>query len=166
MYVVSVASDLFDFSLHFISFFIISLVTLLFLLPDIFTFLDVVDGYPASFRYENTPHRHVSVNSPEERESEQSAWVPILFGTCEAELEEVSVHEREYQLTRRQLLKPCHLHTNEELFGNTRQWCPRKNTPLRHVQDPVVGHQWSLIVINQFWRVSKWPTNMGAYDTQ
>ena len=36
---VSVASDLFDFSLHFISFLIISLSTLLFLLPDNFNFL-------------------------------------------------------------------------------------------------------------------------------
>ena len=51
MHVVSVASDLFDFSLHFISFLIISLITLLFLLPDTFTFLNVVDKYPAYFRW-------------------------------------------------------------------------------------------------------------------
>ena len=38
---VSVASDLLDFSLHFISFLIISLITLLFLVPDTFTFLSV-----------------------------------------------------------------------------------------------------------------------------
>ena len=50
MHAVSVASDLFDFSLHFISFFIISLITLLFLLPDTFTFLNVVDKYLAYFR--------------------------------------------------------------------------------------------------------------------
>ena len=37
-------SDLFDFSIHFISSFI-SLVILLFLLPDIFNFLNVVDKY-------------------------------------------------------------------------------------------------------------------------
>ena len=43
MRTVSVASDLFDFSIHFISFLILSLVTLLFLLPDIFNFLNVVD---------------------------------------------------------------------------------------------------------------------------
>ena len=51
MRTVSVASDLFDFSLHFISFLIISLITLLFLLPDIFNFLDVADKYPAYFRW-------------------------------------------------------------------------------------------------------------------
>ena len=39
MRTVSVASDLFDFSLHFISFLNISLITLTFLLPDTFTFL-------------------------------------------------------------------------------------------------------------------------------
>ena len=50
MHVVSVASDLFDFSLHFVSFLIISLITLLFLLPDTFTFLNVLDEYPAYFR--------------------------------------------------------------------------------------------------------------------
>ena len=43
----------------------------------------------------------------------------MLLGTCEAKLEEVSVHEREQQLTRRQLLKPSHLQPNEELLGNT-----------------------------------------------
>ena len=45
MRTVSVASDLFDFSLHFISFLIISLITLLFLLLDTFIFLNVVDKY-------------------------------------------------------------------------------------------------------------------------
>ena len=50
MRAVSVASDLFDFSTHFISFLIISLITLLFLLPDTFNFHDVVDKYPAYFR--------------------------------------------------------------------------------------------------------------------
>ena len=48
--VVSVASDLFDISIHFHSFFIIPPITLLFLLPDIFNFHDVVDKYPAHFR--------------------------------------------------------------------------------------------------------------------
>ena len=43
MCAVSVASDLFDFSIHFISFLIISLITLLFLLPDTFNFLNVAD---------------------------------------------------------------------------------------------------------------------------
>ena len=38
MRAVSVASDLFDFSIHFISFLINSLITLLFLLPDAFNF--------------------------------------------------------------------------------------------------------------------------------
>ena len=51
MRTVSVASDLFDFSNHFISFLIISLVTLLFLLPDTFNFLNVVDKYPAYPRW-------------------------------------------------------------------------------------------------------------------
>ena len=50
MHVVIAASDLFDFSPHFISFLIISLITVLFLLPDTFTFLDVVVKYPAYFR--------------------------------------------------------------------------------------------------------------------
>ena len=45
MHGVSVASDLFDFSLHFISFLIISLITLLFLLPNTFNFHDVVVKY-------------------------------------------------------------------------------------------------------------------------
>ena len=44
-------SDLFDFSLHFISFPIICLITLLFLLLDNFIFHDVVDKYPAYFRW-------------------------------------------------------------------------------------------------------------------
>ena len=51
MRIVSVASDLFDLSFNFISFLIISLITLLFLLPDIFNFLNVVDKYPAYFRW-------------------------------------------------------------------------------------------------------------------
>ena len=51
MRTVSVASDLFDFSIHFISFLIISLIiTLLFLLPYTFNFRNVVDKYPAHFR--------------------------------------------------------------------------------------------------------------------
>ena len=45
--VVSVASDLFDLSTHFLSFFIIFPITLLFLLPDVFNFHDVVDKYTA-----------------------------------------------------------------------------------------------------------------------
>ena len=48
MHVVSVASDPFDFSIHFISFLIISLITLLFLLPDTFNFHDVVDKIPCA----------------------------------------------------------------------------------------------------------------------
>ena len=51
MRAVSAASDLFDFSLHFISFLIISLITLLILVPDTFNFHDVVDEYPAHFRW-------------------------------------------------------------------------------------------------------------------
>ena len=50
MRTVSVASDIFDLSFHFISFLIISLITFLFLLPDTFNFHDVVDKYPAYFR--------------------------------------------------------------------------------------------------------------------
>ena len=50
MRAVSVASDLFDLSIHFISFLIISLIFLLFLVPDTFNFLNVVDKYPAHFR--------------------------------------------------------------------------------------------------------------------
>ena len=50
MRTVSVASDLFDFSIHFIPFLIITLITLLFLLPYTFNFHDVVDKYPAYFR--------------------------------------------------------------------------------------------------------------------
>ena len=50
MHVVSVASDLFDFSLYFISSLIISLITLLFLLTDIFNFLNVVDKLPVQLR--------------------------------------------------------------------------------------------------------------------
>ena len=42
-------SDLFDFSIHFFSFLISSLITLLFLLPDTFNFHDVVDKYPSYF---------------------------------------------------------------------------------------------------------------------
>ena len=45
--VVSVASDLFDLSTYFLSFFIISPIILLFLLPHVFNFHDVVDKYPA-----------------------------------------------------------------------------------------------------------------------
>ena len=50
MCAVSVASDLFDFPIHFIFFLIISLITLLFLLPDTFNFLNVADKYLAHFR--------------------------------------------------------------------------------------------------------------------
>ena len=50
MRAVSVASDLFDFCIHFISFLTITLITLLFLLPDTFNFHDVVDKYSAYFR--------------------------------------------------------------------------------------------------------------------
>ena len=49
MHWVSVVSD-FDFSLHFISFLMLSLITLLFLLSDTIIFLNVVDQYPANFR--------------------------------------------------------------------------------------------------------------------
>ena len=45
-----VLSDLFDLSIHFISFLFISLIFLFFLLPYTFYFLDVVDKYPAYFR--------------------------------------------------------------------------------------------------------------------
>ena len=51
MRTVRVASDLFDFSIHFISFLFISLISLLFLQPDTFNFLNVVDKYPAHFRW-------------------------------------------------------------------------------------------------------------------
>ena len=43
-------SDLFDFSIHFISYLFISLIFLLFLLPYTLYFLDVVDHKPAHFR--------------------------------------------------------------------------------------------------------------------
>ena len=43
-----------------------------------------------------------------------------MLSTCEAELEDVSGHERDQQRTRRQLLIPSPLQTNEELLGNTR----------------------------------------------
>ena len=45
-----VLSDLFDLSIHFISYLFISLIFLLFLLPYTFYFLDVVDNKPAHFR--------------------------------------------------------------------------------------------------------------------
>ena len=48
--VVSAVLDLFDTSIHFFSFLIISLIMLLFLLPDSFNFHDVVDKYHAYFR--------------------------------------------------------------------------------------------------------------------
>ena len=44
-------SDLFDFSIHFISLLFISLIFLLFLLPYTFHFLNVVDHKPAHFRW-------------------------------------------------------------------------------------------------------------------
>ena len=44
-------SDLFDFSIHLISYLFISLIFLLFLLPYTFYFLDVVDNKPALFRW-------------------------------------------------------------------------------------------------------------------
>ena len=46
----SVASDLFDISIHFFFLISISLITLFFLPPDNFNFHDVVDKYPAHFR--------------------------------------------------------------------------------------------------------------------
>ena len=48
MRTVSVASDLFDFSLHLISFLIISLITLLFLLPDIFNLMSWINSLRTS----------------------------------------------------------------------------------------------------------------------
>ena len=50
MRAVSVASDLFDLSIHFISYLFISFIFLLFLLPYTFNFHDVVDNKPAHFR--------------------------------------------------------------------------------------------------------------------
>ena len=46
--VLSVVPDLFDTCIHFFSF-LISLINLLFLLPDTFNFHDVVDKYPVYF---------------------------------------------------------------------------------------------------------------------
>ena len=48
-------SDLFDFSIHFISFFFISFIFLLFLLPCTFYFLNVVDNSPRTFAEELGP---------------------------------------------------------------------------------------------------------------
>ena len=44
------------------------------------------------------------VSSPEECQSEQTTWTPILFSSCEEELEEMIVHESEQRQTRRQVL--------------------------------------------------------------
>ena len=59
----------------------------------------------------NANSRNVFVISPEERQSDQPAWVPVLLSICEAELEEVSGHEREQHQTRRQLPIPNPLQT-------------------------------------------------------
>ena len=42
--------------------------------------------------------------SPEECQSEQPAWLPILISNCKVDLEEVYGHERERQQTKKQLL--------------------------------------------------------------
>ena len=55
MRAVSITSDLFDFSIHFTSFLIISLITFQFLLPDTFNFHDVVDKYSEHFRPQRSP---------------------------------------------------------------------------------------------------------------
>ena len=45
-----------------------------------------------------------SADTPEECQSEQAAWVPILLSNCEAELKELYGHKREQPETRSQLL--------------------------------------------------------------
>ena len=62
--------------------------------------------------------RYLRAN-PEERLSDR----PILLSTCEAELGEVSGHEREQQQTRRQLLIPSPLQAKEEILRNTSGCC-------------------------------------------
>ena len=42
---------------------------------------------------------NVFVTSPDERQSDQPTWVPILLSVCEAELEDVSGDERDQHQT-------------------------------------------------------------------
>ena len=94
MRAVSVASDLYDFSIHFISFRIISLITLLFLLPYTINFHDVVDKYLGT----------LAENEPPTRKTASDTWVieknnqdiarlgyqdVILKGDCEPTLVQV-----------------------------------------------------------------------------
>ena len=53
---------------------------------------------------------------PEECQRDQ----PVLLSICEAELEELSRHEREQHQTRRQLPIPSPLQTKEEILRNAR----------------------------------------------
>ena len=61
-------------------------------------------GFLRTLASETTSHRNVFVCRPEECQSVQPTWTPMLFSSCEAELEEVIVHESEQRRTRRQVL--------------------------------------------------------------
>ena len=78
--VLSVSSDLFDLSIHLISYLFISLIFLLFLLPYTLYFLDVVDNKPAHFRWGAGPPGqkkllHTSCHTPE---GKKEKWIDAL----------------------------------------------------------------------------------------
>lgn len=62
--------------------------------------------------------RNVIVTSLEERQRDPPTWVPTLLRICEADLEEVSGHERQQHQTRRRLLNPSPLRND----NTSAQW--------------------------------------------
>ena len=80
MRTVSVAFDLFDFSLHFISFLIISLITLHFLLPFTFYFLDVVGYNHAHFRWGGGSPGQKNSSTGHDMEGHAKKWVERYCG--------------------------------------------------------------------------------------
>ena len=102
MRTVSVASDHFDFSIHFISFLIISLIFLLFLLPDTFNFLNVVDYFPAHFRWGPWhPGRerssHILGNHLKDRSFRLVHWLSITLFLRKTSQKSINVERKSYR---------------------------------------------------------------------
>ena len=100
MRVLSAVPDLFDTSIHFITYLFISLIFLLFLLLYTFYFLDVVDNKPAHFRWGATGHElnveHAQIRTLLDRQSEQ------ILADCQAEIRK---HEFQADYDRRSIQK-------------------------------------------------------------
>ena len=70
---------------------------------------------------------HRNRMTPVGRQSDQQTWVPVLLSVCEAEMEEVSNHDHKQQQTRRLLLIPSPLQTNDTEPCGSPQCVARNN---------------------------------------